>query len=237
MFIKIIAVIINTLIPGAGLVLRGAFKTALIIQVVLVLPLIFLCITGSIFEPIAISGYLLFASLIHLLSTAYCFSLKPQGEAKPLWFNAIAAGVFIMISSILFIAGFVYKDKWLGVHIYFVPSMSMHPTLKPGEFIFIDTWQYQEADPKLNDVVVFRQKRSGKGDEQWLVKRIANWPGGNLSNREGWYVLGDNSSNSQDSRYFGGIQQDQILGKVKLVLLGINQHHHLQPESYLKPIQ
>jgi signal peptidase I len=111
-----------------------------------------------------------------------CYKVKPS--AKSLWFKSMATGLFITTSSVLFITGFIYKDTWLGVHIYFVPSMSMHPTLKPGEFILLDTWAYQEIKPQLDDVVVFQQGPINEENEHWLVKRISNWPDGKLNHLE-----------------------------------------------------
>lgn len=129
--------------------------------------------------------------------------------------------------------GFVYKHRWLGLDIYFVPSMSMYPTLKPGEFILVDTWTYQEQLPLEKHIVVFKQ-----GNEpEWLVKRIARWPNGLLNIDGSYYMLGDNAVASMDSRRFGGIPQERIVGKVKLVLLGINAQQQLVGNSYLKPVQ
>jgi signal peptidase I len=39
-----------------------------------------------------------------------------------------------------FTSGYIYKHHWLGVHLYFVPSMSMYPTLKPP--LWQDSWHY-----------------------------------------------------------------------------------------------
>jgi nickel-type superoxide dismutase maturation protease len=130
-------------------------------------------------------------------------------------------------------AGYVYKHQWLGIHIYFVPSMSMHPTLKPGQFILLDTWVYQQQAPEQKDVVVFEHDT----ENLWLVKRIANWPDEQLQHNDLFYVLGDNPSASRDSRSLGGIEQEQVVGKVKLVLLGIDQKHQFVVGSFLQVIQ
>ncbi|WP_057832618.1 S26 family signal peptidase [Colwellia sp. TT2012] len=149
----------------------------------------------------------------------------------------LAAAVFSISALIGLFLGFTYKDSWLGVHIYFVPSMSMHPTLKPGQFILVDTWVYIDEPVKLDDVVVFKQTDSvDKGQITWLVKRIANWPQGQLQHNSLLYLLGDNSNASHDSRRFGGIKQENIVGKVNLVLLGIDNKQHLEEDTWLKPI-
>lgn len=66
---------------------------------------------------------------------------------------------------------------------------------------------------------------------------FATWPNGSLNIDGMYYLLGDNANASEDSRRFGGIPQEQIQGKVKLVLLGINAQHQLVENSYLKPVQ
>jgi signal peptidase I len=109
----------------------------------------------------------------------------------------------------------------------------MNPTLKPGEFILVDTWAYQPQGPQEKDIVVFQQHNT----QQWLVKRIATWPNGALIMDGRYYLLGDNASVSHDSRYFGGIPQALIIGKVKLVLVGITHKHQLVDNSYLKNVQ
>ena len=72
---------------------------------------------------------------------------------------------------------------------------------------------------------------------QWLVKRIADWPKNKQSQNATYFVLGDNSKASHDSRNFGGIERDKIVGEVKLVLLGINNKNQFIEGSYLQKIQ
>jgi signal peptidase I len=99
-----------------------------------------------------------------------------------------------------------YKAQLLGIDIFFVPSNSMAPTLLPGQFILVDTWRYQSSEPEVGDVVVFPRQIYGKSS--YLVKRLAPWPAGVFKSPEKpWYVLGDNTSQSRDSRYFGGVSE------------------------------
>jgi signal peptidase I len=184
-----------------------------------------------IFEPIIFGALLGFAWLIHLVSTGLCFVMDSP-TSKKLIRNLIATCIFAAICWSLLLAGFIYKHEWLGLHIYFVPSMSMSPTLKPGEFILVDTWIYQEATPKEGDIVIFQYG----AENRWLVKRIAYWPDGKLIENNEYFLLGDNKKDSLDSRRLGGIQQDQIIGKVKLVLLGVDQEHQVQSGSLLRTV-
>lgn len=113
-----------------------------------------------------------------------------------------------------------------------MPSDSMTPTLNPGEFILVDTWAYRIESPSKGDVVVFLYAPN----KEWLVKRIGTWPSGDLTESGQYYLLGDNSPASRDSRYFGGIPEAQIAGKVRLVLLGIDSDRRILPESLLRRV-
>ena len=75
------------------------------------------------------------------------------------------------------------------------------------------------------------------GKDKWLVKRIAYWPNGKLQHDGNWYFLGDNKTQSRDSRYFGGIASEKIIGQVKMVLLQIDNQQQLQKGSFFQSIK
>jgi signal peptidase I len=201
-------------------------------QASLIASILLLCWSRIVFEPLAIQILLGVIGGIYLVSITLCLTGKRPALIKPLRQWLLVSG-FIMVSISGLSAGYAYKHQWLGIHIYFVPSMSMHPTLKPGQFILLDTWAYQQQVPKQKDVVVFEHDT----ENLWLVKRISNWPDGHIQRNDLFYVLGDNQAASRDSRSFGGISQEQVVGKVKLVLLGIDQKHLFVAGSFLQIIQ
>jgi signal peptidase I len=153
----------------------------------------------------------------HLLSSLYVVRLYYTQKQTLQWRNFFYSIVFLVCGVTIFLTGFVLKNGLLGVHIYFVPSISMQPTLEPGDFILIDTWSYKNRKPKINDIVIFTTETF----QGVLVKRIQPWPT-QQSNAEKYYVMGDNRSESQDSRKFGGISLTQIKGQVKIILFSIN---------------
>lgn len=234
-FIKLLAVCLNILMPGAGLIFIGHFRTAIIVQTTLIGLLVALCWTRLILSPVGILILIFGSVLIYILSTLLCLTRRiryPEAKRQWLWLRLFASVLFVMLGAALLIGGFFTKQYWLGVHIYFVPSMSMYPTLKSGQFILLNTWAYRKKEPEVDDVIVFKPRNPDK----WFVKRISTWPNGNTVNNGLWYVLGDNQKHSMDSRSFGGIEHDQIIGKVKLVLIRIDHNYQLMDDCFLQPV-
>lgn len=75
----------------------------------------------------------------------------------------------------------------------------MLPTLKPGQDVLVWCWF---VNPKAGDIVAVKIK--GKD----MVKRIQ------LIDDRYIFVTGDNKKESTDSRKFGSIRKEQIIGKV-----------------------
>ena len=82
----------------------------------------------------------------------------------------------------------------------------MAPALAAGERVFVSRAAYWFSKPRPGDLVVVRDPRQ---PDRLLLKRIDRAAGG-----DGWLVLGDNPDASTDSRTFGPVPRDLILGKV-----------------------
>lgn len=78
----------------------------------------------------------------------------------------------------------------------------MEPFLKENDLIIVSNIPYLFKKPRINDIVAFRTK-----ENIILIKRIKRI----INNR--YLLLGDNSSDSFDSRSFGEIEKESILGK------------------------
>ena len=91
---------------------------------------------------------------------------------------------------------------------YQVEGGSMVPALSPGARVVVNRAAYWFSQPRPGDLVVVRDPRQ---PERLLLKRIEGPAGG-----DGWLVLGDNPQASTDSRAFGPVQRELILGKVWL---------------------
>lgn len=82
-----------------------------------------------------------------------------------------------------------------------VSGNSMAPTLKDGQIIIASSLK----QPKLGAIIVFKHNNREK------IKRIKS-----ISNRK-IEVIGDNAGASSDSRDFGLIEQDHIIGTVLFI--------------------
>jgi signal peptidase I len=129
-----------------------------------------------------------------------------------------------------------------AVHIYSIPSESMLPTLVVGDQIVVT--RYFGSGPERGDIVVFRSddellvKRviAVPGDlvdsrlgrvriggytvpEPYVLREAAT---GAISSQlvppESYFVLGDNRDDSLDSRSFGFVARERIVGRARMIL-------------------
>lgn len=60
-----------------------------------------------------------------------------------------------------------------GTEVFYIPSPSMYPTLKPGDYVLVNTRAYVSSPVRIGDIVVFR--RPPKDDSPGitdLIKRV-----------------------------------------------------------------
>jgi signal peptidase I len=126
-----------------------------------------------------------------------------------------------------------------------VDGYSMEPTLKTGEFVFVNRLIYKLGSPSHGDVIVFRYPRD---PEQEFIKRVIGLPGDRVQIERGQvmvngqvltepyisappayrldevrvpenqlFVLGDNRNNSSDSHQWGMVPMEDVIGKAVLV--------------------
>ena len=88
---------------------------------------------------------------------------------------------------------------------YQVEGESMAPSLSAGERVLVNRTAYWFSKPRPGDLVVVRDPRQ---PERLLIKRIGEAVG------DGWLVMGDNAAASTDSRAFGPVRGEHILGRV-----------------------
>ena len=140
-----------------------------------------------------------------------------------------------------------YKDKILGVDVYRVSGSSMAPTLRSGEYTIVDTWIYQHANPERKDIVLLQlnysrtsyikrivavpgdtisfnrssfklESPTNKIAKESLEYKLENGKVTMVIPENNYFVIGDNITNTQDSRHFGTVKKKEILGRFCYVL-------------------
>lgn len=83
----------------------------------------------------------------------------------------------------------------------------MEPLIGSGSYVLVNSWIFFFRKPSLGEIVVFEK------DDKLFCKRIRY-----IDREKNEYeVRGDNPSDSLDSRTFGRIRLEQILGKAMLL--------------------
>lgn len=125
-----------------------------------------------------------------------------------------------------------------------VDGFSMVPTLQDGEYVLVSKLSYRLGEPQHGDIIVFKYPGEPPQD---LIKRIIGLPGdsvqvmdmkvsvngqplsepyiaaapayqGQWQVPEGFlFVLGDNRNDSSDSRSWGFLPMENVIGKAILI--------------------
>lgn len=88
---------------------------------------------------------------------------------------------------------------------FVVRGHSMWPTLLPGDRVLVDIAAYRQQPPSLGEIVLVKGDRGSPP----VLKRLA---GHQQQGVREYLVLGDNRADSRDSRHFGPVRLDQLVG-------------------------
>lgn len=160
---------------------------------------------------------------------------KPSGLRNVAEWLAIAGGALLV----------AFLIKTFLLQAFYIPSLSMAPTLKVNDRVLVNKLSYDLNDVNRGDLVVFESPPNEGSQTKDLIKRVVGLPGETVESRSGQiyingqvleepylqadvttgtmekvtvppehlWVMGDNRANSRDSRFFGAIPEDLVIGR------------------------
>lgn len=146
---------------------------------------------------------------------------------------------FIIILVVVFVKMFVVSPIRVN-------GASMNPTLNDKDIMILDEISYRFSEIERFNIVVVKE------ENEYLIKRIIGLPGEKIEYKDNklyidgkyvkedfkhmetmdfsttlgedeYFIMGDNRTNSTDSRIFGPISRDEIIGKTSLTILPISR--------------
>ncbi len=166
-------------------------------------------------------------------------SSQPSEEKRAPWWRFILDVLETIVISVLLFLGINAVTARIRVDSY-----SMEPTLTRGSLVMVNKLAYKFGSPQRGDVIVFHYPPN---PEQQYIKRVIGLPGERVSIANGkvyingveleepyiqvptqrggeWlvpenalFVMGDNRNNSADSRVWGMVPMDYLIGKALFV--------------------
>lgn len=158
---------------------------------------------------------------------------KTKKEKRKEWFREYGSYILIIII-VLLVKKFVVSPIRVN-------GSSMEDTLHNGDVMILNIIGCRFSDIERFDIVVVDEKH------EYLIKRVIGLPGEKIEYKDNklyvngklvkdnhsdkitedfyynvpkdsYFVMGDNRTNSLDSRYFGAFKKKDVVGKTKLVI-------------------
>ena len=149
------------------------------------------------------------------------------------WRSVASLVLQLAVLSLLIVAFFMRLPQ--------VSGLSMEPLIRSGEYVLINTFAYRLGAPRHGEIVAFRHEGDARevfikrvigvaGDHIRIDRGRVYVNGAKLDepyvqDADGRslpeitvppsfvYVLGDNRANSEDSRSFGAVSDDRLIGR------------------------
>jgi len=225
------------LFPGAIFIARGDSLRGWCYPLVALL-CFWLAVFARLFSESVASVSIKFAIVfVTLLYVVYWIDCGLHADAKRTNSRQrVNCSLYIVFHTALLSLLVVNSNTLTGYQIYQIPSGSMSPTLQINDFVLVDKWWYQKSVPMKGDVVIFNHPNKGTiyikrvayvAPDLFLTKALVL---GEIA------VLGDNIHHSEDSRYFGPIDNGLIQGRANIVMFALTPDASVNWSRALLPL-
>ena len=110
---------------------------------------------------------------------------EPEERTKPTGLRNVAEWVLIAGGALL--VAFVIKTFLLQA--FYIPSLSMAPTLKVNDRVLVNKLSYDLHDVHRGDLVVFESPPNEGSQTKDLIKRVIGLPGETVESRDGQILI------------------------------------------------
>jgi signal peptidase I len=176
----------------------------------------------------------------------------PARKLKPRRLHPATAWTSVAALSLLFgVTVFVSHS----LRLVQVPSKSMQPTFQPGDVVTVRIDAFQHGQPRRGDIVVFHAKDNGellikrvvglpgeaitvwsghviidgkKLEEPYIMGHfVLEGPITRTLGQDQYWVMGDHRDLSDDSRDYGPIREELIVGRAAAIIWPLKRRGHL----------
>jgi signal peptidase I len=190
---RILAVLISLIAPGAGHVYAGASRRGTMLLAAMVVLQAFLLAIAFLLPPTfrAVVGYTVIAVGVTLL---FCLAIvvdsvrlaRHASGPRARWYMWLGAILAVWVAFYATSAVSSVAKQHLPWRSFAVPSSSMEPTIRLGEWILADRRYYPGHAPARGDLVIYRLPTD---NETIYIKRIVGLPGDRIAFRDGHAIV------------------------------------------------
>ena len=233
-----LAVILNFFSFGLGYLYVGRLKLALSLGALFLLGTIAIDYLAPLSFSMGVTCSCLML-IFHIWAFVHLAKLSKSNE--PLKF--FQKKRFYLAYALVFFGGAELLNYYDGSQAFLIPADSMSPALIKGDRIITELYTLKKRNLKKGDIVLFEQLGATQQKEVF-VKRVAGTPGEKMNASKDpnncvklgssgttpvaelcpfvvpdkeYFLIGDNETNSYDSRSFGFIAEQDILGKARYI--------------------
>ena len=171
------------------------------------------------------------------------FSEEDEESVVGNWAKKFGILVFEVVKVVLISLAIILPVRLFLVQPFYVEGASMEPSFYEKEYLIIDEISYRFNEPQRGEVVIFKSPQNPRSyfikriiglpgetveikngkifidnekelSEDYLQYVYSDTHTAVILESGQYFVLGDNRTNSLDSRQFGSIEKDSIIGRV-----------------------